>query len=523
VFASVLCVVGICSVYPYAIALWTSWNNDPLKSVGGLVPIVSLLLILRVWRSLGWETDGSWWGLVVIVATIIIVHVRDVAIIEMVMSPSWTMVIPPASWVATAYAIGAVLLFGGPRLLKAAKFPVALMFLVNPAPNFFLVHIDLPLQHASSMVARGFAHALGQQLTPDQLLLMFTPQFGMFIAPGCNGIRGAITMGMIALVAGYLYQFKPRMIALTVAGAILLGYIFNLLRLCTLVLYYLVALHIPWLQTRATMGDYIIGASLFFIATGLLFTLIQKYSPTGDMRLPQLSSGVEDNGNPRPSNDFLLRCSAFALFILLGSVSYAKVLLQQRLHTQQSYDTAVMGQFPQQVGNFHLTNRWNDTMFQGPLVFYWADYTNDEGTTVSVAVSPVLGAHDSLLCRKARGEDWQWHGNLPMTTQRGEVGFSGSFYTESTGEYLEATTICTGDTCGQYSSDRTTFGLVYSVPKTNVLLNPSPTRPIPVMLRASSNNVQRTPDVARKELTQNMQEFLAAANLPSFTQPYRKQ
>jgi exosortase J len=308
------------------------------------------------------------------------------------------------------------------------------------------------------------------------------------------------------------------MIALAVFCAVLLGYVFNLLRLCGLVLYYLVALHVPWLQSRATMGDYVIGACLFFIATGLLFTLIQKYSPTGDMRLPSLPQNAETTRKP---NAFLLRSATFALVILAGSVSYARPLLH--LQHQQSYNVTVMGQFPQQVGAYHLTNRWNDTMFQGPLVFYWAEYTNGAGTTIDVAVSPVLGAHDSLLCRKARGEDWQWHGNLPMETQQGEVGFSGSFYTDSSAEYLEATTICTGDSCGQYSSDRTTFGLVYSVPKTNVLLNPSPTRPIPVMLRATSTNVQRTPDVARQELTETMREFLADANLPTFTAPYRKQ
>ena len=103
---------------------------------------------------------------------------------------------------------GLALLFGGQGLVRAAWFPLALLVAVNPVPHVFNVYVDLPLQRASAHVARAFAMALGQPLSPDKLRLMFTPEFGMFIAPGCNGIRGAVTMGLIALVAGYLYRFK---------------------------------------------------------------------------------------------------------------------------------------------------------------------------------------------------------------------------------------------------------------------------------------------------------------------------
>jgi len=39
---------------------------------------------------------------------------------------------------------------------------------------------------------------------------MFAPDFGMFIAPGCDGIRGAITLGYLALVLGYLKRVSLR-------------------------------------------------------------------------------------------------------------------------------------------------------------------------------------------------------------------------------------------------------------------------------------------------------------------------
>src|SRR5271169_3959411 len=276
--AALLAVLGLSTIWSTMNALWFLWTTDALKSIGMFIPLVSFVLILRAWRSLGWEMEGSWWGLVILVVTAAVVHIRDQAILVFVFSPKWSIYIPPHSLVAFAYGAGVVLLFGGTRLFRAALFPLILLWFVNPIPHIFNVLVDLPLQRASAHVAREFAIALGQPLSPDQLRLMFTPDFGMFIAPGCNGIRGAVTMGFIALIAGYVYRFRWYAHVAVVAGAILLGYVFNFARLCILVLYYIVALRILWLRSRAEMGDYIIGACLFLLGTFLLFYVVRRLS-----------------------------------------------------------------------------------------------------------------------------------------------------------------------------------------------------------------------------------------------------
>jgi exosortase J len=544
--AAVLALVGILSVFSTANALWALWVTDPLKSIGGFIPVISFLLILRVWRSLDWEMNGTWWGLVLLAGTIGLVHLRDHAILEFVIGPSWSIFLPPHSLVAFCYAAGLVLLFGGGLLLRKALFPVALMWFVNPVPNFFTLHIDLPLQHISSMIARAFAHGMGQKLTPDQLRLMFTPDFGMFIAPGCNGIRGAITMGFIALIAGYLYKFRLRVWVAVVAGAVLLGYVFNLVRLCTLVLYYLVALHITWLQTRAEMGDYVIGACLFFVATALLFTLIQKLSPNGDLRPPALAH--ETVATPQRAIGFAPRWVALLVVLMLGSATYARAIVREWLHPRPTTDAAALGRFPQRVGKYHLVREWNEYTVTGALIFYWADYQVDaaeiaahstgqvlsaadqagvpnlagnDASVVSVGISPVLGAHDTLLCHAARGEDWLWHGNLEFRTSGSPTTFSGSFFNDGASQYMEATTLCNGTTCGQYSTDRRHFGFIYSRPDTSSLLGSEPTRTIPVLLRTATTDTAMAPDLARGELTANLRNFLAGADLALFTQPYR--
>ena len=503
--------------------------------------------------------------------------------------------LPPHSLVAFCYTAGAVLLFGGVALFRAALFPILLTWFVNPVPNAFNLLIDLPLQHASAEIARAFAHMLGQPLTQDQLRLMFTPDFGMFIAPGCNGIRGAITMGFIALIAGYLYRFSLKYKVLTVAGAVLLGYLFNLIRLCVLVLYYIVALHITWLQSRAEMGDYIIGACLFLLATFLLFTIILRLSPTGSLRPPPLplrktpgapvlraqNPGAPVSGAPNPGapsvplhgtggrsenpggpsensggpsenpggvsrasatapadlrvaalapRSFLPRFAAFALLIAIGSVSYARALAD-RDPGQAVRNPEALGHFPQHVGGYTLAREWNEYLVAGgPLIFYWADYAPDTprsdqiegGGRVSVGISPVLGAHDTLLCHSARGEDWLWHDALVLPTTQAPTSFSASFYNDGATQYLEATTVCTGGTCGQYSTPRQHFGFIYSRPDTHTLLTQSPNRPIPVLLRTETTDTAMAPDMARNQLVQNLREFLAAANLATFAHADRE-
>lgn len=510
------------------LALWALWTTDALKSIGMFIPLVSFVLILRAWRSLGWELEGSWWGLVILVVTAIVVRVRDQAILVFVFSPQWSVYVPPHSLVVFAYGAGVVLLFGGSRLFRAALFPLVLLWFVNPIPHIFNVFVDLPLQRVSAHVARAFAISLGQPLSPDQLRLMFTPDFGMFIAPGCNGIRGAVTMGFIALIAGYVYRFRWYANAAVVAGAVLLGYVFNFARLCILVLYYLVALHFTSLQNKAEMADYIIGGCLFLLGTFLLFYVIRRLSESpGQIKPPALISlNSLPVVSPARGRSFNLRFAAMlalALFSCYG-VAHAYVLTHSGKYAEQrKIDQNAPGDFPDHLGSYTLSRKWNENLFTGPLIFHWAEYVPaDGGTHISLGISPLLGSHDTLICHSARGEDPLWRDQITVSTAGNvPIHFSGSFFNDGATQYLEATTICNGESCGEYSSDRTHFGLVYSKPSSNALFSQDPQRPIPILLKAETINTTLPPEIARQQMTTALRTFLASVDLAGLTEPYR--
>ena len=517
--AAVLWVLGLSTIWASGVVLWSMWTTDALKSIGMVVPVISFVLVLRAWRALGWELDGSWWGLLVLVVTAAAVRMRAQSVLELVLAPQWTIYFPPHSLVVFCYGTGVVLLFGGWRLVKAAAFPLLLLFAVNPVPHVFNVYVDLPLQRASAHVARAFAMALGQPLSPDKLRLMFTPEFGMFIAPGCNGIRGAVTMGLIALVTGYVYRFRWRAVAALVAGAVLLGYVFNFVRLCVLVLFYILALHVPRLQDSAENADYVIGAVLFFSAVFLLYEVIQRRGGEREQRA-ELPAALRSGGIP---TGFVARASAMAVLCGVGMWSMAQAMRAPGPTAELRADESAPGQFPQEVGAFTLVRRWNETLPGGALLFHWAEYAPAQGGThVAMGISPVLGSHDTLVCHSARGEDPLWHGAAVIRTAGEDVSFNEAIFNDGATQFLEATTLCNGTSCGEYANPQKHFGFVYSKPHPETLLSQDPERPIPILLRAETIDTTLPVAVARQRLSDDVASFLAKVKLDELTQPYRR-
>jgi exosortase J len=524
ILAVTLCLLSVPVVWSSLMLLVNLWTTDALKSIGMVIPVVSFLLVLRVWRSLQWEMQGSWYGLLLLIALAFTVRLRDQAVLLLILSPHWATYFPPPSLVIFSFGFALALLFGGMRLVKAALFPLLLLLFVNPVPHIFNLYVDLPLQRASAHVARAFAMALGQPLSPDKLRLMFTPEFGMFIAPGCNGIRGAVTMGLIAVVAAYLYRFRARAMVFTVAGAILLGYLFNLIRLCVLVLYYVVALPFPWLQEHAEGADYVIGGLLFFLAVYLLNVLIQRLGSQQESVLTLPLADPIDPSTTLPAAtglSFQRRAFALSALALLCIVSVVHAQLTAELPADKRAEEAAQGRFPQKVGTYTLARTWNETLLGGALLFHWADYA--DGTShVDLGVSPFLGSHDTLACHSARGDDPLWQGQETIPTALQPISFSSAFFNDGATQSLEATTVCNGDTCGEYATTQTHFGFVYSKPQPLALFDQNPQRPIPILIKIETIDTTLPAPEARAQLTAQLTAFLAGVDLRAMTSPYRR-
>ncbi len=529
---------GLFTIPNSVLLLLGQWRSDDLKSMGLLVPFVAWALILRDWRSVDWETDGSWWGFTLLAGVAALMFVRDQTLLIVTVGKDWLLQIPPLPLVAILYAAAVVLLLGGTRLLRAAWFPVLFMGAVIPVPQTFSRRVDLPLQHLSATVARGFAHLLGERLTSDNLRLMFTPDFGMFIAPGCNGIRGSVTLGLAAVVVAYLYRFRWFIAAPVVAGAVLLGYLFNFVRLCLLVVYYKIALPYPWLQDRAKGADYLIGGGLFVLALYLFFGVADRLrrDSQGVASVPAMPNAAFPKTH-RAALRGTRRAAPLAAHAgaLLG---LAAVFGFDAMHAQHldSQGKAPLPPMPAQLGDYRLVRTYQDTLIDGAVVYTWGEYalpvTNpvtglvtapaDQSTAhIAVGISPEMDVHDTEVCHLARGEDPTSHGTILAESAGGEVALVAATYNNGTEQTLEASTVCDGGQCRQFTQTAGNATVIYARPHRSLPMQRSGDRAVPVLLKIESPDAVSPAQVVGPQLAVQLKAFLRGVDLAALAGRFR--
>lgn len=254
------------------------WIGNGLASLGILaVPAAAILTVLAL-RSRKWRANGSWWGLALCALTFLMtITVKNYGI-PVLRSSGGALHLLPLGLMIWLYVSGIFLLFAGYEAYRLAFFPLSLLLLVNPAPQFFMYYVDLPLQYVGAHTARIFAGWVGVPLESDHLRLMFSPALGMFIAPGCNGLRGALAMGFLTLIVGYLYRLPLWLRGVYFIFGVILAYLMNLVRLCGLVLCYRVALNVEPLARHMEAADYVLGSLIFFSASIFVFAIPRKWN-----------------------------------------------------------------------------------------------------------------------------------------------------------------------------------------------------------------------------------------------------
>lgn len=514
---AVLTVAGCLGVYRELFILWITWTTDPLRSIGMLIPPASVILTLRVWRQRDWEMHGTWWGLLVIGSSYSLSALRQQSVL-LAVAGKMSFSLIPVSLPVFLYGSGIVLLFGGTRVWRKSFFPLGLLLLCQPVPVLSNGLIDIPLQSISAEVARSFATFIGLVPTTPQLRLMFSPDFGMFIAPGCDGIRGAVTMGYVALILGYLKRLRWYLWIAYVCAAVLLGYLFNFARLCILVLYYRAALGHPALEGLAKQADYLIGSCLFLIATLLFLWLASRPRQRSPECMNVASPAITLPGERR----VLLKCAAFAA-VLAAALEIPSSVLTYRLKAVPSQE-ALAARMPVRIGSFGLKRTWYEQQ-DGTIVVEAGAYSRpgSDEIILGVWVGPLIYLHDAQQCPLARGLRPDILGTRRfMTADETSVSLSTGFYDDGVNHTVVVNAACSPASCTQLenvtSSGR--IGLLFLKPPDGEFTG-SGTHPVSIMLRIDRAHSNTPKEATYNQLSEEAQSFLSGLDMKGLSRAFQ--
>lgn len=519
---SALAALGCVGISPALVSLWDIWTNDPLRSIGILIVAAGIVLTLRVWRHLGWELRGSWWGLFPLAFAFLIGGLQTKLSWFLVLGTVHFNFIPPK---LALYCLGSglVILFAGWRLWRKAWFPLLLFFFSQPVPLVSSRSLDLPLQILSAHVARAFAVRIGFAPTdPELLRLMFTPDFGMFIAPGCDGMRGAVAMGYAALIVGYLKRVSIRRWAAYVAGAVFLGYFFNLVRLCALVLYYRIAVGHPWLENVAKEADYAIGGALILFAAILLAWALTRTNGKADASIaPQPPGSASTALSPQSA---VFRLTAFALFVLVSLVPGVLALL----HHQKSIAASVTdgdlpraqldAMMPRQIGAYKLARTWQEDE-DGNVKVESAAYSGPTADEVVLGVWLPPTQHNMHDSWAVRGEAPRMRRDIGFPTANGsQVLFDSAFYSDGIIDSFAGNVFCSPRSC--------TLAPRVGQPHIEFVVNPVDfatrgTRAVSMFFRVDAPHSDTQPDQVRQQLTEEAREFVAGIDFAAMSRKFQ--
>jgi exosortase J len=488
--------IGCLGIYRDLAILWKIWTTDPLRSIGMLILPASVVLTLRVWRQNRWEMRGTWWGLAVVGLSFGLSILRHRFELYAVLDGA-AITLSPMVLPIYLYGSGIVLLFAGPRVWRRAWFPLGLLLLLQPVPGAVNALLDIPLQNLSAHVARSFASAIGFAPTTPQLRLMFSPDFGMFIAPGCDGIRGAVTMGYVALILGYLKRVSIFRWAAYVAGAVSLGYLFNFTRLCVLVLYYRIALGHPGLEGMAKWADYAIGGCLFLVATFLFLRLVRGKETASR----EASSAPVSPGLAEPAANSWLKCAAFMALIVLPLCLFG--LRDSR--KDGATPASLAGRMPKQIGDFALTRAWYEQQ-DGVTLVQSGAYAAPSSEEITLGVWVGAGLHNANTSWLARGLQPEYLTTKTfLTAERKSVAFSEGFYSDGITDSIVVNALCSPAFCSQSPDAVRKNGFRF--------LSLQPARayghPVSIMVRIDRPHSNAPKAVTYDLLTAETQRFLA--------------
>jgi exosortase len=190
--------VSVLLVAAYAPVLYSlarQWYDDPDMGHGFFVPAIAGYIVWQTRDRIdGLVPSPNWWGLVIMAWAGFQLWIATLGA---------ELFLARTSFVISL--IGAVLLLGGSRYLKAFGFPLFLLFFMVPIPAVIYNQITFPLQLLASRAAEAAITLLQIPVIREGNVLELAEK-KLNVVEACSGIRSLLTLTFLSLVYGYFAE-----------------------------------------------------------------------------------------------------------------------------------------------------------------------------------------------------------------------------------------------------------------------------------------------------------------------------
>jgi exosortase D (VPLPA-CTERM-specific) len=179
------------NTFPY---LYGVWHRDEY-SHGFLIPLVSAYLLWQRRQQFAQvEWHGSWAGVVIAALGVAIYFLGSVASITTVDTYALVIVL-----------LGSALALMGWQAFRIALVPLALLFLMNPIPNFFYYNLSSELQLISSQLGVAVMRLFGVSVFLEGNVIDLG-SYKLQVAEACSGLRYLFPLMTLGVLIACLFR-----------------------------------------------------------------------------------------------------------------------------------------------------------------------------------------------------------------------------------------------------------------------------------------------------------------------------
>jgi exosortase D (VPLPA-CTERM-specific) len=323
--------------------LYSTWQREEY-SHGFLVPLVSAYLLWQRRDHLRhMDFTSSWAGVLVVVLGLLIYFLGSLASITTVDAYALVIVIA-----------GCVLAVMGWEAFRVTLVPIALLFLMNPIPNFFYNNLSSQLQLISSQIGVALIRAMGVAVYLQGNVIDLG-SYKLQVAEACSGLRYLFPLVTLGVIVAYLFRGRTWMRWTLVLSTLPITVLMNSFRIGVIGL-----LVDRWgtAQAEGFLHDFE-GWVVFLICLALLFvecwallhlggdrrSLREAFAPAMGPEAPAVPR-TKGSGRARQ-----LGGPAVAVLLLLLAAAYPAHAITQRAELRPT--RSAFSEFPLIIGGWH--------------------------------------------------------------------------------------------------------------------------------------------------------------------------